>query len=266
MEIDMAILEVKNIEKHFGSTRVLEDISFNLEQGQALAIIGSSGSGKTTLLRCLNFLEKPDQGRIIVQGKTLFDAADPATQKETEIRKKRLHFGLVFQSFNLFPQYTALKNVTLAKELLAREQPDFKSAKKQILSEIEAEGRELLARMGLADRAGHYPHQLSGGQQQRVAIARALALHPDILCFDEPTSALDPELTGEVLKVIRSLAQQKTTMIIVTHEMAFARDVADQVIFMDSGVIVEQGDARQVIEHPSQERTKQFLSRYSGKE
>ena len=262
----MAILEVKNIEKHFGSTRVLEDISFNLEQGQALAIIGSSGSGKTTLLRCLNFLEKPDQGQIIVQGKTLFDAADPATQKETEIRKKRLHFGLVFQSFHLFPQYTALKNVTLAKELLAREQPDFKARRKQILSEIEAEGRELLARMGLADRAGHYPHQLSGGQQQRVAIARALALHPDILCFDEPTSALDPELTGEVLKVIRSLAQQRTTMIIVTHEMAFARDVADQVIFMDSGVIVEQGDARQVIEHPSQERTKQFLSRYSGKE
>ena len=264
MEIDMAILEVKNIEKHFGSTRVLEDISFNLEQGQALAIIGSSGSGKTTLLRCLNFLEKPDQGQIIVQGKILFDAADPATQKETEIRKKRLHFGLVFQSFHLFPQYTALKNVTLAKELLAREQPDFKARRKQILSEIEAEGRELLARMGLADRAGHYPHQLSGGQQQRVAIARALALHPDILCFDEPTSALDPELTGEVLKVIRSLAQQRTTMIIVTHEMAFARDVADQVIFMDSGVIVEQGDARQVIEHPSQERTKQFLSRYSG--
>ena len=261
MEIDMAILEVKNIEKHFGSTRVLEDISFNLEQGQALAIIGSSGSGKTTLLRCLNFLEKPDQGQIIVQGKTLFDATDPATQKETEIRKKRLHFGLVFQSFHLFPQYTALKNVTLAKELLAREQPDFKARRKQILSEIEAEGRELLARMGLADRAGHYPHQLSGGQQQRVAIARALALHPDILCFDEPTSALDPELTGEVLKVIRSLAQQRTTMIIVTHEMAFARDVADQVIFMDSGVIVEQGDARQVIEHPSQERTKQFLSR-----
>ena len=195
MEIDMAILEVKNIEKHFGSTRVLEDISFNLEQGQALAIIGSSGSGKTTLLRCLNFLEKPDQGQIIVQGKTLFDATDPATQKETEIRKKRLHFGLVFQSFHLFPQYTALKNVTLAKELLAREQPDFKARRKQILSEIEAEGRELLARMGLADRAGHYPHQLSGGQQQRVAIARALALHPDILCFDEPTSALDPELT-----------------------------------------------------------------------
>ena len=259
----MALLEVKNIEKHFGATKVLEDISFDLEQGQALAIIGSSGSGKTTLLRCLNFLETPNQGQIIVQGKTLFDAADPATQKESEVRKKRLHFGLVFQSFNLFPQYTALKNVTLAKELLAQEQPDYKSRKKEILAEIEAEGRELLAKMGLADRAGHYPHQLSGGQQQRVAIARALALHPDILCFDEPTSALDPELTGEVLKVIRSLAEQKTTMIIVTHEMAFARDVADQVIFMDGGVIVEQGDARQVIEHPQQERTRQFLSRYA---
>ena len=259
----MAILEVHHIEKHFGATRVLEDISFDLEQGQALAIIGSSGSGKTTLLRCLNFLETPNQGQIVVQGKTLFDSADPDTQKESEVRKKRLHFGLVFQSFNLFPQYTALKNVTLAKELLAQEQPDFKSRKKEILAEIEAEGRELLAKMGLADRAGHYPHQLSGGQQQRVAIARALALHPDILCFDEPTSALDPELTGEVLKVIRGLAEQKTTMIIVTHEMAFARDVADQVIFMDGGVIVEQGDARQVIENPQQERTRQFLSRYS---
>ena len=259
----MPVLEVQHIEKHFDNTKVLEDISFELEQGQALAIIGSSGSGKTTLLRCLNFLETPDQGKIIVQGKTLFDAADPNTQKESEVRKKRLHFGLVFQSFNLFPQYTALKNVTLAKELLAQEQPDFKSRKKEILAEIEAEGRELLAKMGLADRAGHYPHQLSGGQQQRVAIARALALHPDILCFDEPTSALDPELTGEVLKVIRSLAEQKTTMIIVTHEMAFARDVADQVIFMDGGVIVEQGEAHQVIEHPREERTRQFLSRYA---
>ena len=259
----MPILEVHNIEKHFGDTRVLEDISFELEQGQALAIIGSSGSGKTTLLRCLNFLETPNQGRIAVNGEVIFDAEDPATQKESEVRKKRLHFGLVFQSFNLFPQYTALKNVTLAKELLAQEQPDFKSRKKEILAEIEAEGRDLLAKMGLADRINHYPSQLSGGQQQRVAIARALALHPDILCFDEPTSALDPELTGEVLKVIRSLAEQKTTMIIVTHEMAFARDVADQVIFMDGGVIVEQGDARQVIENPQQERTRQFLSRYS---
>ena len=259
----MAILEVHHIEKHFGATRVLEDISFDLEQGQALAIIGSSGSGKTTLLRCLNFLEKPEQGTISVAGNLIFDAADPATQRESEVRKKRLHFGLVFQSFNLFPQYTALKNVTLARELLAQEQPDFKQNKKQILEEIQADGRELLAKMGLSERANHYPSQLSGGQQQRVAIARALALHPDILCFDEPTSALDPELTGEVLRVIRELAEQRTTMIIVTHEMAFARDVADQVIFMDGGDIVEQGDAHQVIEHPREERTRQFLARYS---
>ena len=259
----MAILDVQHIEKHFGDTKVLQDISFSLDQGQALAIIGSSGSGKTTLLRCLNFLETPDQGRIIVNGETLFDAADPATQRESEVRKKRLHFGLVFQSFNLFPQYTALQNVTLAKELLSQERPDFKQNKKAILEEIRAEGLSLLEKMGLSDRAGHYPHQLSGGQQQRVAIARALALSPDILCFDEPTSALDPELTGEVLKVIRSLAEQKTTMIIVTHEMAFARDVADQVIFMDSGVIVEQGPAREVIERPREERTRQFLNRYS---
>ena len=259
----MAILDVQNIEKHFGATRVLEDISFSLEQGQALAIIGSSGSGKTTLLRCLNFLETPNQGKILVNGETLFDAADPATQREAEVRKKRLHFGLVFQSFNLFPQYTALENVTLAPRLLAQERPDFKQNKKTILEQIQAEGQELLQKMGLSDRAGHFPCQLSGGQQQRVAIARALALKPDILCFDEPTSALDPELTGEVLKVIRALAEQKTTMIIVTHEMAFARDVADQVIFMDGGVIVEQGPARQVIECPREERTRQFLSRYS---
>ena len=259
----MPILEVKNIEKHFGSTRVLEDISFSLEKGQALAIIGSSGSGKTTLLRCLNFLETPNQGFISVNGSVLFDAGDPATQRENEVRKKRLHFGLVFQSFNLFPQYTALENVTLAKELLATEEPDFKTRKKDIMAEIRAQGMDLLTKMGLSERANHYPHQLSGGQQQRVAIARALALKPDILCFDEPTSALDPELTGEVLKVIRSLAEQKTTMIIVTHEMAFARDVADEVMFMDGGVIVERGPARQVIEHPQEERTRQFLSRYA---
>ena len=259
----MAILQVEDIQKRFGRTRVLEDISFSLEQGQAMAIIGSSGSGKTTLLRCLNFLERPDRGRITVGGEVLFDADDPATQRESEVRKKRLHFGLVFQSFNLFPQYTALENVTLAGQLLARERPDFKGEKKRIFAEIEEKGRTLLAQMGLSDRAGHYPHQLSGGQQQRVAIARALALSPDILCFDEPTSALDPELTGEVLRVIRALAEQKTTMIIVTHEMAFARDVADQVVFMDGGVIVEQGDARQVIEHPREERTRQFLARYS---
>ena len=260
----MAILEVRNIEKHFGPTRVLEDISFSLEKGQTLAIIGSSGSGKTTLLRCLNFLEKPDRGAIAVNGSVIFDAADRNTQREREVRKKRLHFGMVFQSFNLFPQYTALKNVTLAKELLSQERPDFKQNKKAILEEIQAEGRALLAKMGLSNRENHYPSQLSGGQQQRVAIARALALSPDILCFDEPTSALDPELTGEVLRVIRELADQKTTMIIVTHEMAFARDVADEVIFMDGGVIVEQGAAEQVIEHPREERTRQFLSRYAG--
>ena len=259
----MSVLEVHNIEKHFGATRVLEDISFDLEQGQALAIIGSSGSGKTTLLRCLNFLETPDQGTIAVNGSVIFDAADPATQKESEVRKKRLHFGLVFQSFNLFPQYTALENVTLAGRLLAKEREDYKANKKQIFAQIEEQGKALLAQMGLSDRANHYPHQLSGGQQQRVAIARALALKPDILCFDEPTSALDPELTGEVLKVIRGLAEQKTTMIIVTHEMAFARDVADRVIFMDGGVIVEQGDARQVIDSPREEPPRQFLARYA---
>ena len=256
----MAILQVQNIEKHFGRLQVLRDISFELEAGQTLAIIGSSGSGKTTLLRCLNFLESPDGGRIVVAGETLFDAADPRTQKEKEIRQKRLHFGMVFQSFNLFPQYTALKNVMLAQELLAKEQG---SQRKERPGEMEARSRELLARMGLADRADHYPHQLSGGQQQRVAIARALALKPDIMCFDEPTSALDPELTGEVLRVIRSLAEENTTMIIVTHEMAFARDVADQVIFMDNGGIVEQGPAREVIENPREERTRKFLTRYS---
>ena len=257
----MAILQVEDIRKTFGKTPVLENISFDLDEGEALAIIGSSGSGKTTLLRCLNFLEKPDGGKITVRGETLFDAADPATQREREVRRKRLHFGMVFQSFHLFPQYTALDNVTLAGKLLAREREDYKARKKEIFAQIEDEGRALLARMGLSDRAGHYPHQLSGGQQQRVAIA--LALHPDILCFDEPTSALDPELTGEVLKVIRALADQRTTMIIVTHEMAFARDVAERAIFMDGGVIVEQGPARELIEHPREERTRQFLSRYA---
>lgn len=258
----MPILEVKNIEKHFGSTRVLEDISFSLEKGQALAIIGSSGSGKTTLLRCLNFLETPNQGIISVNGSVLFDASDPATQRENEVRKKRLHFGLVFQSFNLFPQYTALENVTLAKELLATEEPDFKTRKKDIMAEIRAQGMDLLTKMGLSERANHYPHQLSGGQQQRVAIARALALKPDILCFDEPTSALDPELTGEVLKVIRSLAEQKTTMIIVTHEMAFARDVSTRVVFMNDGVICEQGTPQEIFENPQKQPTRDFLARF----
>ncbi len=258
----MPILEVEHIRKYFGHTEVLKDISFSLEKGQVVSIIGSSGSGKTTLLRCLNFLERPDQGIIRVNGEILFDANDPSTQQESEIRRKRLHFGLVFQSFHLFPQYTALGNVMLAKELLAREQPGYDAGKKSIHAKIEGQARELLRQMGLSDRVGNYPHQLSGGQCQRVAIARALALQPDILCFDEPTSALDPELTGEVLKVIKELAEQKTTMVIVTHEMAFARDVADQVIFMDEGHILEQGSPQDVFEHPREERTKQFLSRF----
>lgn len=258
----MAILEVKHIKKHFGSTKVLQDVGFSLDEGKALAIIGSSGSGKTTLLRCLNFLETPDSGTIAVKGEVLFDASKARAGKERELRKKRLHFGMVFQSFNLFPQYTALENVVLAEEMLAQEREDYKQNKKEIQEEIRRHGMDLLAQMGLEERMEHYPHQLSGGQQQRVAIARALALKPDILCFDEPTSALDPELTGEVLKVIRGLAEQKTTMIIVTHEMAFARDVSDQVIFMDGGVIVEAGEPHQVIDNPREERTRQFLSRY----
>ncbi|MFQ7139162.1 amino acid ABC transporter ATP-binding protein [Evtepia sp.] len=255
----MAILDVQHIEKSFGSTKVLRDINFSLEEGQVLAIIGSSGSGKTTLLRCLNFLETPDQGTISVRDEVLFDAADPATQREGEIRRKRLHFGLVFQNFNLFPQYTALQNVTLARELMAKGEKTGED-----LAAIRAEGERLLTQMGLQDRMGNYPHQLSGGQQQRVAIARALAMKPDILCFDEPTSALDPELTGEVLRVIRGLADQHTTMIIVTHEMSFARDVADQVIFMDGGVVVEEGTPEAVFGNPQQERTRQFLEKYRG--
>lgn len=259
----MALLEATGIGKNFGSTHVLKDISLSLEKGEALAIIGSSGSGKTTLLRCLNFLETPDTGRIVVDGKTLWNAADPQTHKESEKRKKRLHFGLVFQNFNLFPQYTALENVMLAGELLAKERPDYKANRRKIHDELESKARGLLEQMGLSDRAGHYPHQLSGGQQQRVAIARALALEPDILCFDEPTSALDPELTGEVLRVLRELAAKKTTMIIVTHEMAFARDVADRILFMDGGVVVEEGPAHQVIDHPREERTRRFLAHYN---
>lgn len=258
----MAILEVDGLTKSFGRTEVLKGISFSLDRGQALAIIGSSGSGKTTLLRCLNFLETPDTGTISVNGEVLFDAASHASLGDAQIRSNRLHFGMVFQSFNLFPQYTALENVMLARELLAKGQPGYKADKKRIHAEIEAEARALLEKMSLSNRAGNYPHQLSGGQQQRVAIARALALKPDILCFDEPTSALDPELTGEVLQVIRALADKETTMIIVTHEMAFARDVADHVIFMDNGTILEQGTPGDVIENPKEERTKQFLSRF----
>ena len=258
----MAMLEIEHLSKTFERTEVLKDINFSLEKGQVVSLIGSSGSGKTTCLRCLNFLERPDTGIIRVNGETLFDANDPVTTQEEAIRKKRLHFGLVFQSFNLFPQYTALGNVMLASELLAKERPDYKENKKAIHEEIEHKARVLLEQMGLGDRMKNYPHQLSGGQRQRVAIARALALQPDILCFDEPTSALDPELTGEVLRVIRELADQRTTMIIVTHEMAFARDVSNHVIFMDDGRILEEGTPEEVFGNPREVRTQQFLGHF----
>ena len=224
-----------------------------MEEGQTISIIGSSGSGKTTLLRCLNLLETADEGTITVKGEKYFDAAVSLANPKA-LCQKNLHLGMVFQQFNLFPQYTALENVTLAPRL---------SNNGMSAADIEKMGKELLDDMGLSDRMDNYPHQLSGGQQQRVAIARALALKPDILCFDEPTSALDPELTGEVLRVIKELANKKMTMIIVTHEMAFARDVADEVIFMDNGIILEQGPAKEVINNPSQERTRQFLSSIS---
>ena len=257
----MALLQVNHIEKHFGSTRVLEDIGFTLEKGEVVAIIGSSGSGKTTLLRCLNFLETPDQGQIILNGKVLFDAEDPATLDKKEVRKKRLHFGLVFQNFNLFPQYTALENVMLAKELLAKEKPDYKANHKEIHQQIETQAKGLLCRMGLEDRMMNYPQQLSGGQQQRVSIARALAMDPDILCFDEPTSALDPELTGEVLKVIKELKDTGSTMIVVTHEMEFARHVADKIIFMADGIIEEVGTPEEVFDHSKSPKTCAFLQK-----
>ena len=258
----MSILEVKNLKKNFGSLEVLKGIDFSLEKGEALAMIGASGSGKTTLLRCLNFLERPTHGQIIVNNKVIFDADDNKSLGDAQIRKNRLHFGMVFQSFNLFPQYTALRNCTLARELMAKERPDFKENKKKIMDEITAEGEALLESVGKKKKMNYYPHQLSGGQQQRVAIARALMLQPDILCFDEPTSALDPELTGEVLKVIRGLADRHTTMVIVTHEMKFARDVSDKVLFLDQGTIAEYGTPEQVFEHPKEERTRQFLERY----
>ena len=245
----MTVLEVKNLKKGFGAVDVLKGVSFSLEQGQVLAIIGSSGSGKTTLLRCLNFLETPDEGEIAVEGRCLTGAH----LTEEQIRQNRLDFGLVFQNFNLFPQYTALQNVTLARELMAKEHGN--ESREAI---VEA-GKELLAQMGLSDRANHYPHQLSGGQQQRVAIARALALEPKVLCFDEPTSALDPELTGEVLRVIRGLKEKNTTMIVVTHEMEFARSVADVVIYMADGVIEEIGPPEQIFGDPQSEKTRAFL-------
>lgn len=249
----MAVLEVSNITKRFGKTEVLKGIDFSLEKGQVLSIIGSSGSGKTTLLRCLNSLEFADTGVISVNGETIFDGAVKTARSDEELRKRRLHFGLVFQSFNLFPQYTVLENVMLAPNLL----------KKDTHENNRQKALELIEKVGLSEKADSYPCQLSGGQQQRVAIARALALDPEILCFDEPTSALDPELTGEVLKVIRSLADGHMTMIVVTHEMSFAKDVSDTVIFMDDGVIAEQGSPEEVFGNPKTERLKSFLASYN---
>ena len=265
----MSLLNVENIRKSYGKTEVLKDISFSLKKGEVLAIIGSSGSGKTTLLRCLNFLETPGNGKISVNDEVLFDSNDSSAKSDSEIRKRRLHFGLVFQSFNLFPQYTVIENIMLAPKLAAKEQikqtGEYMGAKsyKEALEIIKSNAKSLLERVGLSEKSESYPCNLSGGQQQRVAIARALALNPDVLCFDEPTSALDPELTGEVLNVIRSLKTSDITMIVVTHEIEFARDVADKIIFMADGVIAEEGTPEQVINNPQNPRTQAFLSRFN---
>ena len=252
----MSVLNVNNLKKSFGKVEVLKGITFSLEKGEVISILGSSGSGKTTLLRCLNFLETPDEGTITVDDKKIFDAESNKKKSDAEIRENRLNFGLVFQSFNLFPQYTVLRNLTLARELMEKNKKNGLSKQ-----EITNEALELLARVGLSDKKDSYPCQLSGGQQQRVAIARALSMKPAILCFDEPTSALDPELTGEVLKVIRELKETNTTMIIVTHEMGFAKSVSDKVIFMADGIIEEMGTPEEVFDNPKSEKTKNFFAK-----
>ena len=252
------LLEVKEIQKSFQNTEVLKNISFSLEKGKVLSIIGSSGSGKTTLLRCLNFLETPDAGSITLNGNVLWDGKQNTGFTDDELREKRLHFGLVFQQFNLFPQYTVLKNITLAPELLYTAGAE-NGDREKLRADIEKNGRNLLSKVGLLEKVDAYPHQLSGGQQQRVAIARALALKPDILCFDEPTSALDPELTGEVLRVIRSLKNADTTMIIVTHEMKFAEEISDCVIFMRDGIIEAQGSPKEIFGGSDNRNVRAFL-------
>lgn len=252
----MSILEVKDLRKTFGRSEVLKGINFKLEKGEAMSIIGSSGSGKTTLLRCLNMLEFATSGTISVNGSVIYDGIaynKRGTLSEDELRKNRLHFGLVFQNFNLFPQYTVMQNVTLAPKLLKKGSDD----------EIQKKALELVESVGLIEKKDLYPCQLSGGQQQRVAIARALALEPEILCFDEPTSALDPELTGEVLRVIKGLADTHMTMIIVTHEMGFAHDVSDRILFLDDGVVAEEG-TNKILEDPQTQRLRDFLSSYGN--
>ncbi|MBQ2971509.1 MAG: amino acid ABC transporter ATP-binding protein [Ruminococcus sp.] len=256
------MLEVKGINKKFGKIEVLKGIDFELNKGEVLSIIGSSGSGKTTLLRCMTFLETAEKGKVFVDGNCVFDADEQKRVGSSELRKRQLNFGLVFQNFNLFPQYTVLDNVCLAPKLLAKDRPDFRVSKKEIYAEIEENAKKLIERVGMTPRIDMYPCQLSGGQQQRVAIARALALNPKILCFDEPTSALDPELTGEVLKVIRSLKDGDCTMVIVTHEMNFAHEVSDKIIFMDEGVIAEQGTP-DILDNPKTERLSAFLNAFS---
>ena len=254
----MSLLEVKNIRKSYGKLDVLKGIDFSLEKGEVLSILGSSGSGKTTLLRCLNFLETPDAGSITIAGKEIYNASQKRHPSEKELRQNHLHFGLVFQSFNLFPQYTVLKNLTLASELLEKKKPNGLTKE-----QITEHAYDLLREVGLYDKAKSYPCDLSGGQQQRVAIARALSMSPDVLCFDEPTSALDPELTGEVLRVIRELKDTDTTMIIVTHEMQFARAIASRVLFLDGGRIVEEAPPEQFFDHPQTERAQRFLRTFT---
>ena len=247
----MPILEVRDLKKRFGKTEVLKGVSFDLAAGEVLSVIGSSGSGKTTLLRCLNSLEFADSGTISVGGQLMFDGNGKSDVGEAELRRRRLHFGLVFQSFNLFPQYTALENVMLAPGLTGSRKPD----------ENRRRAEALLADVGLSGKMNNYPCELSGGQQQRVAIARALAMDPEILCFDEPTSALDPEMVGEVLDVMKELAQSGMTMVVVTHEMGFAREVASRVLFMDQGVIMEENRPGALFENPQSPRLRSFLSK-----
>ncbi len=282
----MAYLEIKNFKKSFGNTSVLKGIDFSLEKGQVLSIIGPSGSGKSTLLRSLNFLETPDEGTMTLDGEVLFDAKTAKLDGEKVLRDKRLNFGLVFQSFHLFPQYNVLKNITLAPLLLLKDKvktykKELKNDKtlsikqrKEKINDYKKEQRDiidqtaisLLEKIGLSEKASSFPCELSGGQCQRVAIARALALNPKILCFDEPTSALDPELTGEVLKVIRSLRGQDRTMIIVTHEMGFAKNVSDKIIFLYDGVVEEEGKPRQIFDRPKSEKLVHFLSNLNDKD
>ncbi len=252
----MSLLEVRNIKKSFGKAEILKGVSFSLEEGEVLSIIGSSGGGKTTLLRCLNFLETPDEGEIVLNGKKVFFVENGVP---TVTKGAQKGMGMVFQQFNLFPQYSVLENLLLAPKLEAKKSPDFKENKKEILSRLQEKAEALLIATGLSEKKDYYPCMLSGGQQQRVAIARALMLEPDVLCFDEPTSALDPELTGEVLKVIKKLRDEGRTMIIVTHELMFAKHVSDKVIFMADGAICEMGNPRDVIDFPKEEKTRAFI-------